>query len=423
MGSDPADFKVDLTNCDREPIHILGNIQPFGFLVTVGPNWVINRVSANIGEFVGRPAEELLGEPLEDLFTQGGDPQPPQPAWRCCAGPDAVERLLRADACSRTDRRFDIAFALLGRFHRDRGGACLRRSQATRRACVRTLMSRLSQTDIPGRLPARGARQVRAITGFDRVMVYRFDHEGSGEVVAESLKTRRRQLPGPPLSGLRHSGPGAQLYLRNVFRIIADVNATPVPIIPQLDENGQALDQSLSILRAVSPIHIEYLRNMGVSASLSISIVVDGRLWGLFACHHYEPRLPSLAMRTAAELFGQMFSLMLESRERAETAEYEARARAATDRMMAAVAQDGDLLAESRMAGRGVCSTRSRPTASRSTSAARLSTAWADAHADAVPRASSRCSTPPRAARSSRRTRSRPLLPAGAPTMRTSPPG
>ena len=81
---------------------------------------------------------------------------------------------------------------------------------------------------------------------------------------------------------------------------------------------GQALDQSLSVLRAVSPIHIEYLKNMGVAASLSISIIVNGKLWGLFACHHYAPRLPSFAYRTAAELFGQMFSLMLESRERRE---------------------------------------------------------------------------------------------------------
>ena len=98
------------------------------------------------------------------------------------------------------------------------------------------------------------------------------------------------------------------------------------------------------MLRAVSPIHIEYLKNMGVGASLSISIIVEGRLWGLFACHHYSPRLPSFAYRTAAELFGQMFSLMLESRERREAADYETRARAAADRLMATIAQDGDLL-------------------------------------------------------------------------------
>ena len=120
---------------------------------------------------------------------------------------------------------------------------------------------------------------------------------------------------------------------------------------PALDAKGEALDLSLSVLRAVSPIHIEYLKNMGVAASLSISIIADGKLWGLFACHHYSPRLPSFAYRTAAELFGQMFSLMLESRERREAADYETRARAATDRLMATVAQDGQLLANAQWLG------------------------------------------------------------------------
>jgi light-regulated signal transduction histidine kinase (bacteriophytochrome) len=141
------------------------------------------------------------------------------------------------------------------------------------------------------------------------------------------------------------------LYLRNIFRVIADVEAQPVPVVPVLDPSGAALDMSLCLLRAVSPIHIEYLHNMGVGASLSISIVVGGRLWGLFACHHYSSRLPSFAQRSAAELFGQIFSMMLESRERAETAEYEGKARQAADRLMSAVAQDHDLLSNARWLG------------------------------------------------------------------------
>ena len=144
------------------------------------------------------------------------------------------------------------------------------------------------------------------------------------------------------------------LYLRNVFRIIADVHQRAVPVLPELDEEGRPLDQSLSILRSVSPIHIEYLKNMRVEASLSISIVVDGRLWGLFACHHYQPRLPGFAQRSAAELYGQMFSLMLESREHREAAEYESRARAATDRMMVALGQDGALLADGQWLADGI---------------------------------------------------------------------
>ena len=86
---------------------------------------------------------------------------------------------------------------------------------------------------------------------------------------------------------------GATKHAALTERIIADIDAVPVAVLPQLDEHGQPLDLSMSVLRSVSPIHIEYLKNMGVGASLSISIVVDGKLWGLFACHHYGPRLPS----------------------------------------------------------------------------------------------------------------------------------
>jgi light-regulated signal transduction histidine kinase (bacteriophytochrome) len=90
---------------------------------------------------------------------------------------------------------------------------------------------------------------------------------------------------------------------------------------------------------------------MGVGASLSISIIVEGKLWGLFACHHYAPRLPTFAQRSAAELFGQIFSMMLESRERAQTAEYEGKARQVADRLLSAVAQDHDLLTNARWLG------------------------------------------------------------------------
>ena len=124
-----------------------------------------------------------------------------------------------------------------------------------------------------------------------------------------------------------------------------------MPVVPALDPTGAALDMSLCLTRAVSPIHIEYLGNMGVGASLSISIVVEGRLWGLFACHHYAPRLPTFAQRSAAELFGQIFSMMLESRERAETAAYEGKARQVADRLLAAVAQDHDLMSNARWLG------------------------------------------------------------------------
>jgi light-regulated signal transduction histidine kinase (bacteriophytochrome) len=116
------------------------------------------------------------------------------------------------------------------------------------------------------------------------------------------------------------------LYERNWLRIIPDIAASPSPIQPSLDRTGLPLDLSLSILRSVSPIHIEYLHNMGVSSSMSVSILRQTKLWGLFACHHYETHHVPFGRRTAAELFGQIFSLMVENRERENESVYETRA-------------------------------------------------------------------------------------------------
>ncbi len=338
-------FKVDLTNCEREPIHVLGNIQPFGVLITVGADWLVSRVSANLEQYLGVRAEEALGMPITQLFTEKAL-HSIRNRITLLRGPDAVERLFNQDLRG-NGALFDVALHFSG--GSSAGQIVIEAEPSAQEeieasAMVRAMVARLSQSENLAAYFREGARQVRALTGFDRVMVYRFDEQGSGEVVAESLKPGTDSFLGLHYPASDIPAQARKLYLRNIFRVIADVNAIPVPVMPVLDTKGQALDQSLSVLRAVSPIHIEYLKNMGVAASLSISIIVDGKLWGLFACHHYAPRLPSFAYRTAAELFGQMFSLMLESRERHESAEYESRARVLADRIMATVAQDEKLL-------------------------------------------------------------------------------
>jgi light-regulated signal transduction histidine kinase (bacteriophytochrome) len=341
VSEDVSAFQVDLTNCDREPIHVLGNIQPFGFLLTVGADWLISRVSDNIEDYIGKTPEQLLGEPLVEIFEAQAIHNI-RNRLTVMRGQDAVERLF-GEALIAGAPAFDLSIHFSGDM------VVIEAEPSSEDALeaaglVRTLIARLGQTETLAAFIRESARQVRAITGFDRVMVYRFDDSGSGEVVAEALKAGTDSFLGLHYPASDIPAQARKLYERNVFRIIADVNAAPVALQPGLDPKGQPLDLSLSVLRAVSPIHIEYLRNMGVSASLSISIIVGGKLWGLFACHHYSPRLPGLSMRTAAELFGQMFSLMLESRERSEAADYETRARTVTDRMMATIAQDGDLL-------------------------------------------------------------------------------
>jgi light-regulated signal transduction histidine kinase (bacteriophytochrome) len=339
--TDAIDFHVDLTNCDREPIHVLGIIQPFGFLIAVTADWLISRVSANIADLTGQQPDEMLGRPVHEYLSEHSI-HAIRNRLTMLRGPDGVERLFSQPLIAGRGA-FDIAVHMASDLIVIEAEPAAE-EDVEAAAMVRAMVSRLGQTDQMAAFLREGARQVRAITGFDRVMVYRFDEQQSGEVVAEALRPGVDSFMGLHYPASDIPAQARTLYLRNIFRVIADVAATPVPIVPQLDPRGVALDQSLSVLRAVSPIHIEYLKNMGVGASLSISIIVGGKLWGLFTCHHYAPRLPSFASRTAAELFGQMFSLMLEARERREAADYETRARTIADRLMASIAQDDDLL-------------------------------------------------------------------------------
>ncbi|MDQ6646906.1 MAG: GAF domain-containing protein, partial [Pseudomonadota bacterium] len=145
---------------------------------------------------------------------------------------------------------------------------------------------------------------------------YRFDEDGSGEVVAERVQSMLQPYLGLHFPASDIPRQARELYLLNTMRLIADVDDAPVAIETVAGSDALPLDLTLSGLRSVSPIHLQYLRNMGVAASMSISILQRGKLWGLIACHHSQPRQLSLNIRTTSELFGQMFSFMLESRQR-----------------------------------------------------------------------------------------------------------
>jgi light-regulated signal transduction histidine kinase (bacteriophytochrome)/CheY-like chemotaxis protein len=333
--------RVDLSNCEREPIHILGAVQPIGFLIALTSDWMIGRASANTEDFIGLAPDALLGRPLAEVFSSKAV-HDLRNRMSMLRGPDAVERIFSVILVE-SFPPFDIAIHVSGgQIVIEAQPASDEHGDAT--GTVRSMTTRLDQTP---ELPAffnEGARQVRALTGFDRVMVYRFAGDGSGEVVAEACKPGIGTFKGLHYPASDIPAQARELYKRNLLRVISDVDAPAVPVQPQLDETGQPLDLSLSVLRAVSPIHIEYLKNMGVRASMSISIVVDDKLWGLFACHHYAPRSLSFERRSVCELFSQMFSMRLESRERKEVVEFERRARDISDQLLSAVASDDTLL-------------------------------------------------------------------------------
>jgi light-regulated signal transduction histidine kinase (bacteriophytochrome)/CheY-like chemotaxis protein len=336
-----GEFQVDLTNCDREPIHLLGAIQPTGFLLALTSDWIVARASTNVREFLNHGPEEMIGSPLAN-FVDAQVLHDLRNRMAYLINSDTIERIF---GCyfGGNDRPFDIAIHFSGNqivIEGEPGSASNGDSTGT----VRWMMARLdNQPDMDG-FCREGARQIRALLGYDRVMVYKFAPDGHGEVVAEACKPGIGTFKGLHYPASDIPSQARALYTRSLIRIIHDVDSVPVPIVPELDENRRPIDLSLSVLRSVSPIHIEYLKNMGVRASLSISIIVEDKLWGLFACHHYSPLSPTFERRSLSELFSQMFSLRLESRERRALVEYERKARDISDQLLGAVASDETLL-------------------------------------------------------------------------------
>ena len=177
--------------------------------------------------------------------------------------------------------------------------------------------------------------------------VYRFDEEWNGEVIAEAKRADLNPFLGLHYPASDIPAQARRLYTINWIRLIADVAYRPVPMVPVFDpDSGDPLDLSFSTLRSVSPMHLEYLTNMGVTASMSVSLIVEGRLWGLVACHHYSgPHRPAQEVRATAEFLAQVTSRMLGERERAEQRDAMLRDRDRLGRLTSALAAaDGRFL-------------------------------------------------------------------------------
>lgn len=327
--------QVDITSCDREPIHLAGAVQSFGYLVAVSSDWIIARCSANVADVTGQEVDDLLGMQASELFGEGvlHDIRN-RLQWLHIGGLN--ERIFSANLFG-DDRRFDVAVHLSDGLVVIEFEPTLNDQAFEPIPLVRSMMAKLEQAKDFDNFLVQAARQVRYVTEFDRVMVYRFLEDDTGEVVADACAPDVESFMGLRYPASDIPRQARALYLRNQLRIISDVHSEPSPIVPALSPEGQPLDLSMSVLRAVSPIHIEYLRNMGVGASMSISIVVEGRLWGLFACHHFSPRVLSFQRRTVAELFGQMFGLELANRERQGTLQTERDGRQVHERLMSAI--------------------------------------------------------------------------------------
>ena len=314
---------VDLTNCDREPIHIPGLIQPHGVLLVLDASTLeIIQVSRNTQEWLGRSPQDLLDQPLSVLL----DAEQRAAIDQCLIGDfECINPLDIAIDRQGEQLQFD------GIVHQSEGIVLLELERKTTedRATffefyhqVRGAITRIQKAPTLRDMSQVVVTEMRRMTGFDRVMVYQFDPDGSGRVIAEDTNqpTPYLDLRYPPSDIPKQA---RKLYTLNWLRLIPTARYEPVSLTPANNPlTGQPLDLSLSVLRSVSPIHLEYLQNMGVTASMSISLIQNQQLWGLIACHHSSPRHVPYSIRTACEFIGQVMSMELANKMANEDLDY-----------------------------------------------------------------------------------------------------
>ncbi|MBF0694706.1 MAG: GAF domain-containing protein [Flavobacterium sp.] len=302
---------VTLTNCEYEPIHIPGSIQPHGFLLGADDTHTIKYCSGNIDQYLGKTYPELIGSRLDSIFdskTIGeikAALRKPSPFFVL-----PIDLIINQDHYQiKVHKSEDItiieAEPRLGNVE----GIASVYDQTSQ------FVLYMNQTDTLRELCDMVAKGTRKITGYDRVMIYRFDQDYNGEVYAESCRDDLESFLGLHYPHTDIPVQARQLYLKNLSRLIVDIGYTPVPIYTADDGTDKKLDLSLSVLRSTSPIHVEYLSNMGVGATLTISLVHRDRLWGLIACHHYSPKNLSPELRLAAQLQGQFITSQIDVRQ------------------------------------------------------------------------------------------------------------
>ncbi|WOI53904.1 HWE histidine kinase domain-containing protein [Parvularcula sp. LCG005] len=339
-----TDVEIDLTNCDREPIQFLGHVQHFGCLIAVSSDWIVQQASINVKDLLGLTPEDIIGVPFASFMSDDAV-HDIRGRLQYLASDDSVERLFDIKALRDDDSTFDVGVhwsdeTIIIEFERHDKNAS--RISLT---SLRPMIDRIRRFETVEEMCDGAARQIRALLGFDRVMTYRFDQDGSGEVIAEARRSGVDSFLGLHYPATDIPKQARELYKRNLVRLITNVDGKVFPIVPEKRSDGTDLDLSLSMTRAVSPIHLEYLRNMGVKASMSISILRRGELWGLFACHHYAPHMVTFERRTTAELFAEMFSFVLEDHERNVVEIETRRIQSIHDRLMGGLA-NGDTISE-----------------------------------------------------------------------------
>lgn len=297
------DLTINTTDCDKEQIQYIDKIQPVGALLAVGEDRIIQYAAAS-SEF-GVESKELLGQTLEEIM------------------PGDADHILKA-----TEGRSEPTVPLLIRSKRwGRWMTCIAHRQDDFTILEIEFLPRI-EVEIPSVKFVRERREplevylsyiaenLRTATQYDRVLIYKFASDWHGEVVAESVGDTTYSFLGHHFPASDIPLPARNIFMKNWIRMISDVDSQPIPIAG----NSQSkLDLSRSILRAPASIHLEYMRNMGVRASLTLSIICDGKLWGLIACHHNTPKYLAPEERSICGLLAKLVSSRVSSFATAES--------------------------------------------------------------------------------------------------------
>jgi len=335
----------DLDPDDREPIHVPNLIQPHGVLLAISIETErIVQVSMNTQEILSLEPEELLGQSLTEFL---GEQQ--ALAVKKCLSADfehinplpieltAIESVLHFDGIVHRqaeiivlelEPRLPTQKASFDNFYR----------------FVQNPLKRLQKTENLEELCTTLAQEIKAVTEFDRVMVYRLDRDGAGSVIAEAVESELEPFLGLHYPATDIPKQAKYLYTLNLLRIIPDLKYEPVKLFPDLNPlSDRPLDLSMAVLRGISPCHIEYLHNMGVAATMCISLVKDGQLWGLIACHHNSPKKVDYQTRTICEFIGQIVASELTSKENSQDSDYKIKLKSIQSEFVASLSQTEDL--------------------------------------------------------------------------------
>ena len=352
MTFSPPFGHADLTNCERELIHLAGSVQAYGLLLVLDhASGVVRQASDNAAAMLGLPRDWLINRPVAEL---PGDLA--QRILSAAACPDIHElQPIRCESMVRGERQFwegalhqiepgrlIVELEPLAEHGAPASTVTVEHDQGSLLHLVTAAVQRFSNASSIGVLSDSVAKSFRDLIGYDRVMVYKFDADGHGKIVAEARDPRLESLLGHHYPATDIPQRARELYLRNRVRVLVDVHYTPSQIEPAFLPEGGALDMSMSYLRSMSPLHLQYLKNMGVTATVVVSLVREGKLWGLVAAHHYSARNVRFAVRAACDLLAEVVSTRIAAIENYAHAQVAVMVRRVEQRLIEATSTEGD---------------------------------------------------------------------------------